>query len=803
MNLLKHIGAWAFVLLTTLSSAQTITVLDVGTGEPIEAASIGTRGGTSVISDIKGRAPIDAFRSADSIRIAHPAYAPLSFTYAALSATPQVKLEPLRRPLTEFVVSANRWEQEDTRVPDQITVIRPKDIAFNNPGTAADMLQQSGEVFVQKSQQGGGSPMLRGFGANRALIVVDGVRMNNAIYRAGNLQNIISVDANAIERAEVVHGPGAMTYGSDAIGGVMDFHLLRPRFDNDSDLLVHGGAAARYASAANEQGGHVHLGLGTRNIAFVGSASFNRFGDLRAGSNGPKDYLRPWYTETTNGVDSQVVNTDPELQEQSGYDNMAFMAKLAWKPVKSLEIGANFYYSTTSDVPRYDRLIELRNGAPRSAEWYYGPQDWLMYNLRFTHSAEKGPWSTARLILSMQDYTESRNDRNFGNRRLRTQTEHVTGTWVNLDMEKDLGSRTQLFYGAERVMNDVESTGKRVHLDTREEEVINSRYPDGSTWTTGSVYLGAMHDLSERFTVSAGARFSWAALECEFDTTLFPYPATSTSLSSSAFTGNLGFAYRPGTDWKISLDFSSGFRAPNVDDIGKVFDSAPGLVIVPNPDLSPEYAYNAELGIEKVIAQRVRAGVTGFYSILDNAMVRRPYLLNGEDSIMYEGEMSAVHAIQNAAKATVYGFVLALDAKLGGGFGVDVRYNYQHGVEQDDNNVDDVPLRHSPPPFGQAGVSWERKKLRLQAYAQFSDGFDFEELPPSEQDKTPIYAMDANGDPYAPSWYTINLKGSYRITKGLLFSAGVENITDELYRPYSSGISAPGRNFIVALRANF
>ncbi|MBK9196377.1 MAG: TonB-dependent receptor [Flavobacteriales bacterium] len=782
----------------------TITVLDDGTGTPIEGVTVfSKRPAASVITDVKGHAPLDAMRGADTIWFKHVAHETMWASHATLSATPMVRLTMLTRPLPEFTMSANRWEQEDARVPDHITVIKPRDIAFNNPGTAADVLQQSGEVFVQKSQQGGGSPMLRGFAANRALIVVDGVRMNNAIYRAGNLQNVISVDASSIERAEVVHGPGAMTYGSDAIGGVMDFHLLRPRFSNDSSLLFHGGAMARYATAASEQAGHLHLGLGGGKLAFVGSASFNRFGDLRAGTDGPSDYQRLWYSETINGVDSQVVNTDPELQEQSGYDNMAFMGKLAWKPVSSLEIGANVYYSTTSEVPRYDRLIELRNGAPRSAEWYYGPQEWMMASFRATHTAKKGPWSTARLILSWQDYAESRNDRNFGSTRLRTQAERVSGLYTNLDLEKELSARAQLLYGAEFVSNDVESTGERVDQETGELEVINSRYPNGSTWSTGSVYLGAMHDLTERFTVSAGARFSWSSLDCVFDTTLFPYPATSTSLNNSALTGNLGFAYRPGTDWKLSLDFSTGFRAPNVDDIGKVFDSEPGAVIVPNPDLSAEYAYNAEAGIEKVIAQRVRAGVTGFYSVLDNAMVRRPYSVNGQDSIVYDGDLSAVTAIQNAAQAIVYGFVIAVEAKLGAGFGVDVRYNWQHGVEQDDANVDDVPLRHSPPPFGQAGISWQRKKVRLNLYTQFSDGFDFAELPPSEQAKTPIYAVDANGDPYAPSWYTINLKGSYQITKGLLASAGVENITDQLYRPYSSGISAPGRNFILALRANF
>ncbi|MEZ4761617.1 MAG: TonB-dependent receptor, partial [Flavobacteriales bacterium] len=554
--------------------------------------------------------------------------------------------------------------------------------------------------------------------------------MNNAIYRAGNLQNVIGVDANALERAEVVHGPGAMTYGSDAIGGVMDFHLLGPRFSRDSSLLAGGSAMLRYASAANEIGTHLDFNLGGSKLAFLGSASFTRFDDLRMGSNGPDDYLRPWYVETINSVDSQVVNTDPELQVGSGYDNMQFMGKLAWRPTDRLQVGANVYYSTTSDVPRYDRLIELRNGVPRSAEWYYGPQEWLMTSLQVHHEAERGPWSTMRFSLAFQDYTESRNDRGFGSSRLRTQTEHVTGIWANLDLEKDLGARTQLLYGAEVVSNDVGSEGVRVDQESGAVEVINPRYPDGSTWGTMSVYAGVMHDLNERTTLSAGARFNRSALEAAFDTTLFPYPATSTSLDNSALTGNLGVTWRPGEGWKLGLDLSTGFRAPNIDDIGKVFDSEPGAVIVPNPDLAPEYAYTVEGSVEKVFHDRLRLRGNAYYTLLDNAMVRRPFTVNGQDSIPYDGELSRVDAIQNAAQATVVGFVLALDADLGSGFGATARYNWQDGVEQDDDNLGDVPLRHAPPPFGQVVLNWQRKALRLELLTRFSSGFAFEDLAP-------------------------------------------------------------------------
>lgn len=787
-------------------SAQQVTVVDQSTLQPLIAATLQhVSTNTSAITDARGRADLTPFKGADSIRFRMVGYESRVLSYQrVLDMGSKVAMAALPFRLDEFVVSANRWEQERARVPDQITVITPREVSFNNPGTAADMLQLSGEVFMQKSQLGGGSPMLRGFAANRVLIVVDGVRMNNAIFRAGNLQNVISVDANAIERAEVIHGPGAMTYGSDAIGGVMDFHLLRPRFSAESSLNVRGGAGVRYGSAANEVSGNINLGLGTRKVAFVGSASFTRFGDLRMGSNGPKDYQRPWYVERINDRDSMVVNSDPNVQVGSGYDNVQVFGKLAFKPIGTLELAVNAYHSTTSDVPRYDRLIELRpNGTPRSAEWYYGPQEWTMISFTAKHAATRGPWSTARLSVAYQDYAESRNDRNFRNASLRTQTESVSGIWVNLDAEKHLSGRTQLLYGAECVTNDVGSKGKRVNQTTGVEAIINSRYPDASSWSMGSVYVGVLHDATERLTLSGGARFNWSALVARFDTSLFAYPATSTSLSNSAVTGNLGAAFRPGKDWKLSLDLSTGFRAPNIDDIGKVFDSEPGAVIVPNPDLQAEYAYSADIGIEKIIAGKVRLQGHAYYVLLDNAMVRRPFTVNGEDSINYDGEPSRVDAIQNTAQATVIGFTFGADARICKTLSLFARYNWQDGVEQDDTNVKDVPLRHAPPPFGQVGLAWERKKLRAQVFAQFSGGFGFDDLPPSEQAKLPIYALDGEGRPFAPSWHTLNLRLGYQINKALLVTGGVENITDQRYRPYSSGITAPGRNLMLALRANF
>ncbi|HMR57759.1 MAG TPA: TonB-dependent receptor plug domain-containing protein, partial [Cyclobacteriaceae bacterium] len=124
----------------------------------------------------------------------------------------QTETDTIKTYLDEVVVSVNRWEQNQREISTRVTKISPALIQLQNPQTSADMLGLSNQVFIQKSQLGGGSPMIRGFATNRVLLVIDGVRMNNAIFRSGNLQNVISLDANAIQNTEVVFGPGSVVY---------------------------------------------------------------------------------------------------------------------------------------------------------------------------------------------------------------------------------------------------------------------------------------------------------------------------------------------------------------------------------------------------------------------------------------------------------------------------------------------------------------------------------------------------------------------------------------------------------------
>lgn len=703
--------------------------------------------------------------------------------------------------MDEAVVSVNKWEQKLNEVPNKIIKVSKYDILRNNPQTSADLLGQSGTVFIQKSQLGGGSPMIRGFATNRVLLVVDGVRMNNAIYRSGNLQNIISIDPLSTEAAEVIFGPGSLIYGSDAIGGVMDFHTLEPRFSKTDKMQAKGAVLGRYASANQEKTGHADLNLGWKKWSILTSVSYSRFDDLKMGKNGGQDsYGRPEYVERINDKDSIVKNTDPRVQRFSGYDQLNLLQKIRFKPSQYWDLMYSYTHAKTGDAPRYDRLIQYRNGALRFAEWYYGPMIWDMHTLNVLHTKKTALYSDIRLTVAYQDYEESRIDRTRANNNRNKQTELVDAFSVNADANKSLG-KGQLFYGLEYVHNKVGSLGERTNISTGAVSPMVTRYPNGSTWSTTGLYGSYKINLHPKLTLSSGLRFNYNTLDATFDTTFIRFPYQQAELRDGALTGNAGLVFRPAEGWQINGNISTGFRMPNVDDIGKFFESAPGNITVPNPELSREYAWNFETGLVVHQPQKYRVELSAFHTILTNAIVRRPATFNGQDSILFDNILSRVEALQNVARATVTGLQLSAEVFFAKSFSIVSHANWISGKETDDVKDEQVPLRHAPPFYGSTAFRFRTKKISAELNSQYNSQISNANLAPSEQAKTDIYAKDASGKPYAPAWYTLNLKASYHFAPHLMITAGWENMTNQRYRPYSSGIVAAGSNFILSVRA--
>jgi hemoglobin/transferrin/lactoferrin receptor protein len=715
----------------------------------------------------------------------------------------QQKVDSAVVDLDEVVVSFNKWEQSRNEIPNRIEKINRQDVRLRNPQTTADLLSQMGSVFIQKSQLSGGSPMIRGFATNRVLIVSDGVRMNNAIYRSGNVQNIISIDPFTIESGEVVFGPGSLIYGSDAIGGVMDFRSVTPQFSTNEKWHVGGNTALRYSTANEEKTIHAAIQLGSKKWAYFGSFTSSEFNDLKMGLRGGQDsYQRPNYVQRIGNIDSIFINPDPRVQRFSGYSQINALQKIRYSPGKHWDLQYAFTYAGTGDAPRYDRLIQNRNGKPRFAEWSYGPMLWRMHALTGVHNRKNLFYDESRWIAAFQDYAESRIDRTRATLLRTIQSEAVDAFSFNWDAQKLLG-KTQLFYGLEQVNNKVGSIGTRTNISSSAVTPFVSRYPDNSRWSASGVYLSQKTAVGQHFTLLSGLRYSYNTLSAVFDTVFIMFPYKTMDIRDGGLTGNLGGVYRSSEQWQWNANFSTGYRMPNIDDAGKLFESVPGNITVPNPALRSEYAWNVETGFVFRLPSKIRLEVNVFHTLLDNAIVRRPFAFNGSDSISFGGTMSRVEALQNVSKATVWGLQLSAQWNIMPSLVWQGNANWIAGKETDDLRNEQVPLRHAPPFYSNSLLRFSKNKLFVEASFYSNAPVAFTKLSPSERIKTDIYATDPAGNPYAPGWYTLNVKTSYQLRKGLSISAGWENITNQRYRPYSSGLVAAGSNIILSLRAAF
>ncbi|WP_445734315.1 TonB-dependent receptor [Mariniflexile sp.] len=791
-----------FLLAPLILHAQNIKVLNSITKEPIFGVAIyNVDKSKSVVTNFLGEASLSAFSNTETIYFKHLSHVLKEITKIQLAGSNRVYLESNTQGLDEIVVSASKFKQNKKDIPQKIVSISAKNIQFTNPQTSADLLESSGQVYIQKSQLGGGSPMIRGFSTNRLLITVDGVRMNNAIFRGGNLQNVISIDPFSIQNTEVILGSGSVIYGSDAMGGVMGFYTQTPRLSSTDSLFFKANAITRYATANDEKTGHFDFNLGYKKWAFVTNASYTDFGDLRMGKHGPDDYLRPEFALATSNGDVIIQNSNPLVQKTTGYQQMNVMQKVRYEPYKNLSFDLGLFYTATSDYSRYDRLIRYRKGILRSAEWNYGPQKWFMSNLQITKlSSNSNLYDKIKATLAYQNFQESRKDRDFNAAIRNLRDEAVDAYSFNLDFEKTLGLKTELFYGLEYIYNTVMSHGEEENVLTNAVIPAVSRYPNGSSWQSAAAYTSIKYKPNPKFVFQSGLRFNHIISKADFteNNVFLNLPFEFSENEASALTGTAGIRWSPNAILQWKLNASSAFRAPNIDDIGKVFDSAPGNVVVPNETLTPEYAYGGELGLKLDFNDTFVLDMSTYYTYLDNALVRRDFTLNGETEIMYDGELSKVQAIQNASKAWIYGFEVGMKLAFTKQFKLTSQYSVVGGTEVE--GAVEVPVRHATPNFGNTHLVYTAHDFKLDLFANYNNELSFNQLAPSEIEKDYIYAKDANGKPYSPSWYTLNFRAQYQISNAITLTAGLENITDQRYKTYSSGIAAAGRNFILALK---
>ncbi len=703
--------------------------------------------------------------------------------------------------LNEVVVFANKFAEKFKRIAQTVDVLTTsQQLTYQN--NTADVLINSGKVFVQKSQQGGGSPVIRGFEASRILLMVDGVRMNNAIYRSGHLQNIISVDNMVLDRLEVIYGPSSTLYGSDALGGVINMFTKKPKLSDSNKTLISGNTTLRYANAVHENRGNFQLNIGGKKWASLTSFTYGSFGDVVQGKNrlsaypdfGKKDFL----VVRSGNSDLVVPNANPDNQTPIGYRQIDLMQKVLFKPNEKISHLFNFQLSNTNDLPRYDRSTEKdAGGKPVYAEWYYGPQFRSMASYHFNATKQVGFFQDIQVVANVQQVEESRMSRKFqnNNKDFRWEKVHVFG--VTADAKHSYG-KNELHLGAESYINFVQSTAERKNIATGAASRITTRYADGPTnMSYHALYAQHTYKINDNWTINDGLRLNLVRMDARFvDTSLTKFPFTRATQSHSAVTGNFGIVYASSSNLKLSLELNSGFRSPNVDDLAKVFDSRTGMVVVPNIELKPEYTYNTSFNLQQ-FGDGLNYGLSVFYTLFKNALVLDKSTFNGQDSILYSGVKSAVYAMQNKAKAQLFGFSMNASYFFTKNMQLEGVVTYTKGKFTDPLNGN-IPLDHVPPVYGKVSFKQSAGKWKTELYTLFNGWKKLADYNPNGEDNLQYATVDG-----MPSWITFNTRLGFQFNEKLSTQVLLENIFDKNYRYFASGVSAPGRNCSITLRASF
>lgn len=707
--------------------------------------------------------------------------------------------DTIKKTIEEVVITAGKFEMLKREVVQRIEIVNKRDLQWMNSMNSADLLSNTGNILVQKSQGGGGSPIIRGFESSRVLIEIDGLRLNNAIFRAGHLQNVLRIDNAILDRVEILYGPSSAMHGSDALGGVMHFITKKPVPGQPAS----GSAMVRYSTANAEKTAHADLSLGGKKVASLTSITFSDFGDIVQGRRRESAYPtfgeRPFYVKRLDGKDSIFVNPDPDKQIGTTYRQYDFMEKVLFQPTSRSTHLLNLQFSNTGNVTRYDRLTETDSkGMPKNAEWYYGPEQRLMASYKFEHNLNARILDKFTVHAAFQNAKESRHSRKLNGSKLKSQLESVNVFSIDMDGYKKL-KRHEINAGMEAYFNVVTSTAQYTNVDTQEVTPADTRYPDGGNAMNNFAIYGQdkVSLIPEKLLLNAGLRYNYSILNSKFsNTTFYAFPFESVEQRSGALSGTAGLIFFPTRNTKISLLASTGFRTPNVDDMTKVFESVAGRLIIPNPDLKPEYTTNLEAGLVQTIAGRAKIEAGGFYTLIDNAIVVDVDRFNGQDSVMYNGTMSKVFSSQNKRKAFITGAYGTFGLDLWYGFSWNGTINYTYGrIREESGNT---PLDHIPPLFGRTAIQYRSEKLQGELSFIFNGKKDISDYLLNAEDNE-IYATPDG----MPAWNTLNFRIAYQVHKYLNIQLACENMFDTNYRVFASGVSAPGRNFRITLRTNF
>ena len=803
-------------LFTSFSFCQQITIKDSETNEVLsDVAVFNENRDKSTLSDLNGNVDLEVFSNEKKIYFQLLGYSLLELDPNDIEDESIVLLYQESQNLDEVILSVARSASSVNQIAEKVSVIKSEDLFISSPSSGAEMLELSPGVRIQKSQGGGGSPIIRGFEANRVLIVVDGVRMNNAIYRSGHLQNSITIDPSNIERAEVIFGSSSVGYGSDAMGGVIHYYTKNPILKNSKK--ISSSFTSNFNSANNGVTNNFNTNYSSDNWGSITSISISKYGDIKMGKKRNHGYsnwgFTPIFSENSRYkfYAEPSINSDKNIQKNTGYSQVDLFQKFLFRIGDNNLLNLNIQFSESSDIDRFDQLSIPKDDSLKFSEWYYGPQKRLLISPSLRIFPKKKFMDKGVITFGFQKINESRIKRKFYSLNRSHQIEDLTVLSLNGDFDTSFNNGHTLSYGIETTYNHNYSKAydRTLSVDGNnviglgEKTAIPTRYPsDGSSYASFASYVNWSWNMSEFFTFNVGTRLTFTKLKASWNDIISVNPQLSkVNLNSEALTTTVSMKLRPSNKIQINTVLSSGFRNPNIDDIGKIRENN-GLLVVPNTFLKPEYAYNLDLGVDyRSLDNKSYFSIRGFSTIISRHIGRAEYIVYSDittpdtSTIIYNNEEVTTIANKNLGNRFIHGFSIDGFNNLSRSLKINYSLTYTKG----DNNESYGPLPSISPLFGSISLDYINNYLTIRAVYKFSDSKDPSEYSVGGEDgldETP-YIIGQDGLKNflgTPNWSDFSIFASKKISSNSTLRLGITNIFDIHYRTFASGISAPGRS---------
>ena len=620
------------------------------------------------------------------------------------------------------------WENQPYR-----TIVKTNTHSVGgNTRTVPEMLSYETGVMVQKTNHGGGSPSLRGLHGNQTLMMVDGIRLNNSIFRYGPNQYLNTVDAFAVDQLDVLFGSGSIQYGSDAMGGVIAAKFHEPEFVKCNQWVPKVFFRTTTGNQEYSMRSSVDRCFGQN--AITAGITMRQFGDVLAG--GDLKYQRP-----------------------SGYKEFDVDVKFVHKDKLGKWVSAH-QSNNQVDVPIFHR-VALENYKFYNTTLQARTLTYLKRSLVFSGKL----FDEIELMAGRQNQHEHREFQKNNSNLLRTERDSVNTYFFTTKFYGKLHNRWQWVLGTDFYFDKVNSarTDADVALGTLKQ--IRGLYPNGSTQMQNSAF-GYITKTGDRGLVRLGGRYNYTQI------TLQTLETGNVQYQKGAFVADGAGSLKVTKKLHLYGNVGTGFRSPNIDDMGTL-----GIVDfrfeTPQYGLLPEYSFNKELGL-KYKSAKSQFNVCVFHNAMSGLISR---IKAGSDSM----QGYPVYQKQNVGSSLIYGAELDWNHEFGGHW----VFSGGGSLIVGDNITGNEPMRRIPPAMCNAvlryklngSVSFSMNIIGARAQLRLAKG-DIQD--------------NRIGPAGTPGYFTGDLRCEMNFKRATVDIA-ILNLRNQRYKTHGSGIYSMGR----------